>query len=70
MAKAKGNPFWPDLHITDVFHRKAPLCVELKLPPLRWRPGQRALVERGIWKLVKTFEEFRTALLDWETTSR
>ena len=63
--KAKRNPPLPDLMIWNNKWTRF-LGVELKTPTGRLRPVQRMMVERGAWKLARTFDEFKAELVRWE----
>lgn len=64
VARAKGNPLMPDLF---VFRRSAPpLLMELKVRE-KYQRGQREMIEMGWWLLIRDFDEFVQALVDWES---
>ena len=63
VARAKGNPFMPDLFV--IRRNARPLMVELKVRD-KYQPGQLEMVEMGWWILVKSFDEFISALFAWE----
>lgn len=65
LHKAKRNPLFPDYLIWDVYMKKPALQIELKVQD-RWQPGQKAMVERGMWKLAWTWEQAVGYLNEWE----
>ena len=68
LNQAQRNPFLPDLiikrgHLT--------LWCELKIPKsgkgrIKWRPGQREMVEAGEWELATSMDEFSDILSRFE----
>ena len=63
LAKCKQNPLMPDLFIFDAYGRS--LQVELKTTK-RFQPGQKEMIDMGIWDLATTFDEFQDILFGWE----
>ncbi len=66
LAKPIGNPLLPDLFVFHEPNDRPALLVELKVRE-DYQPGQREMVSRKMWRLCRTFEEFRRALWAWET---
>ena len=62
----KTLPFKPDLEIFECQNRRPPLLVELKITPVKWRPGQREMVEMGFWRLACTLPVFVDLMDKWE----
>lgn len=45
------------------------LHVELKIPPIRWQPGQEELIAQGYGKLCTSFNEFEETVKKWEESA-
>ena len=60
----QGMPFKPDLEIFALTGRV--LLVELKVLPVRWKPGQQEMVELGFWQLACTVAAFIALFNEWE----
>ncbi|MCO6400734.1 MAG: hypothetical protein J5I99_05855 [Verrucomicrobia bacterium] len=65
LAKPIGNPLMPDLFVFDLHGRV--LLIELKVRYV-FQPGQREMIEAGIWKLCDSFNDVRETLNQWEET--
>jgi len=65
LAKPIGNPLMPDLFVFDL--RGRVLLIELKVRYV-FQPGQREMIEAGIWKLCDSFNGVRETLNQWEET--
>jgi hypothetical protein len=59
------NPFLPDIFVFAFPNVRPPLLVELKTKKV-FQPGQREMIENGMWKLAWTVEEFSEVLTRWE----
>ena len=64
LYNTKRNPLFPDLIIVDGRNEKPVLFVELKVAN-KWQPGQREMVELGVWKLAWNYEEFVELVKQW-----
>jgi hypothetical protein len=65
LVEARKNPFMPDLFIFSAGAGKC-LLVELKVASV-YQPGQRELIEAGVWTEVRTGDRFWEVLDDWES---
>ena len=63
LPRAIGNPLMPDLFVLHV--RRPALLVELKTR-MKYQPGQREMIDSGWWREVRSEEEFRAVLVEWE----
>jgi hypothetical protein len=61
---AKRNPLMPDLFIFDSSGTRC-LLVELKVAD-RWQPGQKEMVNMGMWKVCRRCEDFLLLVKGWE----
>ena len=68
LHKPVGNPMMPDLFIYSVDMSRC-LCIELKVQPVRWQPGQKPMVDAGIWHLAHDLDGFTVLVTDWEKRS-
>jgi len=64
LAQPRGNPLLLDLLILDRTGRA--LQLELKMPPVKWQPGQAELISQGFGRLACSFEDAVKAVTDWE----
>ena len=64
---AKGNIFLPDLPVFDFFGRC--LLVELKVWN-QYQPGQKEMIDAGLWVECRTVERFGDVLSEWETNQK
>ncbi len=64
LHKAKGNPVLLDILLLRPDGKY--MMIELKVKPVRYQPGQEALIARGYGKLCTTFEELVDAVENWE----
>lgn len=62
LSQPKGNAFLPDIFI---FNKGRTLLVELKVRE-DYRPGQKAMLERGEWKKATDLNEFCGLVKAWE----
>lgn len=65
LNRPKGNPLLLDILLLSWDGRY--LHVELKIPPIRWQPGQEELIAQGYGKLCTSFNEFEETVKKWET---
>lgn len=65
--RSDGQFFFPDLVVFSYMWSRC-LAIELKKPTgaIKWRPGQRIMVDFGVWHLVRTLDEFIAAIQEWE----
>lgn len=63
LSQPKGNALLPDVFI---FNKRRALLVELKVRE-DYRPGQKAMLERGEWKKATNLDEFSSLVSEWET---
>lgn len=64
-TRNQRNPLWPDLYIMSYPVRRQPLLVELKVCD-KYRPGQREMIELGLWVECRRLEYFIEIATDWE----
>ena len=65
MRNVRGNVcILPDLMVYNYI--RPPLLCELKVPPIKYRPGQREFIEAGIWQLATSYDEWSVMLTAWE----
>jgi hypothetical protein len=62
--ESQRNAFMPDLFVCDRAMRRC-LMVELKVRS-KYQPGQRELIDAGLWIEVRTLERFAEVLAKWE----
>jgi hypothetical protein len=62
--QSQRNAFMPDVFVCDRAMRRC-LMVELKVRS-RYQPGQRELIDAGLWIEVRTLERFAEVLAKWE----
>ena len=63
----KRAPFMPDIFVFAFPNVRPPLLVELKTKKV-FQPGQREMIDCGMWKLAWSVEEFSEILTRWEAT--
>jgi hypothetical protein len=61
------NPFLPDIFVFAFPNVRPPLLVELKTKKV-FQPGQRELIDCGMWHIAWTISEFSEILTRWEMT--
>lgn len=64
VTEARKNAFMPDLFIYDLAGRC--LLVELKVSD-KYQPGQKEMIDAGLWVECRTPERFGEVLSEWET---
>ena len=65
VPQAQGNPLFPDIMVLPYPNDRPVLMVELKVRK-KFQPGQKEMIENGMWKLAWSVEEFEAILTEWE----
>ena len=65
LNECENNPLMPDLTILPYPNDRPVLMVELKVRK-KFQPGQKEMIENGMWKLAWSVEEFSEILTRWE----
>jgi len=63
LYNAKKNPLMPDIFCFNF--RGGCLLIELKTAEV-YQPGQKEMIEMGLWKLAFSFDEFKYEVELWE----
>jgi hypothetical protein len=67
LNECENNPLMPDLTILPYPNDRPVLMVELKTRK-KFQPGQKEMIENGMWKLAWTISEFDAILTRWDAT--
>jgi hypothetical protein len=67
LNECENNPLMPDITVLPYPNDRPALMVELKTKK-KFQPGQKELVNCGMWKLAWSVEEFEAILTEWEET--